>query len=636
MSLENCEESNRGSKGWLLKAFCSCTNLFVFAFIAFSTNASTFSEVKAKKTAAIATSFRPECDDFEPLRQAYFGDLHVHTAYSFDAYAWETRNDPAQAYLFARGEALDIAPLDEYGQGTVTIQLDRPLDFAAVTDHSEFLGEVNLCVTPGSESYDTRACQLYRTGGKIGVIGMTSRILSPLPHRSPFLCGDDGSTCLQTAAGPWQRIQEAAAAANDACAFTSFVGYEYTGMPFGAMLHRNVIFRGESVPELPVSYLEAPTPEDLWTRLDAVCTDAGTGCEVLAIPHNPNFSQGRIFNVEYGGNSDPVIQAEIAARRARLEPIMEVYQHKGSSECAFPFFTSDEECSFELLSEEENEDPGFPPQESDFLRGALALGLNESLRLGVNPFKLGVIGSTDTHNASPGEVNEANWQGHVGKEDSDVANSRISFSPGGLVGVWAEENTRDALFQAMQRRETFGTSGPRIRVRFFGGWDYDEGLCTAPDMLQQAYKNGVPMGSDLPDTNTDHGSPRFILQAMQDDIPLQVAQIIKIWLDQDGSVHEKVFDVNGDRENGAGVDPHTCIRNGSGAPHLCSVWQDPNFDPTGPAVYYARVLENPSCRWSTFACNALPADARPSQCSDPGVAKAVKERAWSSPIWYQP
>ncbi|MCG8418557.1 MAG: DUF3604 domain-containing protein [Proteobacteria bacterium] len=592
---------------------------------------------EAGQTAALTAGDTLECE-VNPERNAYFGDLHVHTSYSFDAYAWDTRNDPEAAYKFARGEPMAIPPLDDEGKGTVTIQLDRPLDFAAVTDHSEFLGEVDLCVTEGSESYDTAACRLYRRGGPVSVVDMSSRIMSPYPTRNKAICGRDDSTCLQAAAGPWLRIQQAAEAANDECSFTSFVAYEYSGIPLGANMHRNVIFRTAQVPDLPVSYMEEPSPEGLWEQLDALCTHAGNGCEVLAIPHNSNLSQGRLFDVEYGGVGDPAEQAKIAARRARLEPIMEIFQHKGASECAFPAFTTDEECNFELLSTGESDENAFgkPPQESDFLRGALGIGLTESLRLGVNPFRLGVIGSTDTHNASPSYVDEDDWHGHVGVEDSDVPNSQIRFSPGGLVGVWAEENTRDALFKAMQRRETFGTSGPRMQVRFFGGWDYDSGLCADPNMLAQAYETGVAMGADLPAPNAGARAPRFLLQAMQDKVPLQVAQIIKIWVDRDGTVREQVFDVSGNRDNGADVDINTCERSGSGEAHLCAVWQDASFDPGQPAVYYARVLENPSCRWITHACNALPAGDRPAQCSDPNEAKIIKERAWTSPIWYQP
>lgn len=642
MKTKNCRVSpwaRAGSRPMAIRLSVRSACLLVCALTACTSKTNPPTAIEASQVEVVTTDDDPTCaelDEFYPDRRAYFGDLHVHTSYSFDAYAWDTRNDPDRAYDFARGEAIDIAPLDEDGKGTITIALDRPLDFAAVTDHSEFLGEVDLCITPGSESYDTVPCRRYRLGGLVGVSGMSARIFNPNPQRSQIMCGSDGSTCLQAAAGPWQRIQEAAEGANDACTFTSFVGYEYTGIPLGANLHRNVIFRNKQVPALPVSFFEEPTPEGLWEQLDALCTNAGTGCEVLAIPHNANASKGRMFDVEYGGASDPAKQAEIAARRARLEPIMEIYQHKGASECAFPAFTSDEECNFELLDDASDGGSGTPPQKSDFLRGALGIGLTESLRLGVNPFRLGVIASTDTHNASPGEVDEDDWHGHVGVEDSDVADSPIRFSPGGLVGIWAEENTRDALFKAMQRRETFGTSGPRIQVRFFGGWNYDAGLCAAPDTAAQAYRNGVAMGADLPARGAGAEAPRFLLQAMQDEVPLQVAQIIKIWVDPDGLVHEAVFDVSGDRDNGADVDTNTCERTGLGQDHLCSVWQDPSFDPGRPAVYYARVLENPSCRWITHACNALPADQRPSQCSDPGEPRTVKERAWTSPIWYQP
>ena len=300
---------------------------------------------------------------------------------------------------------------------------------------------------------------------------------------------------------------------------------------------------------------------------------------------------------------------------------------------------TDEQCNFELVddaSEEGMPAPPLAPQSNDFLRGALALGLLESVRIGVNPFGLGVIASTDTHSSTPGGVMEDGWLGHFAAADADVASSNSTFSPGGLVGAWAVENSRDALFEAFKRKETFGTSGPRIRPRFFAGWLYASGICNAPDLLDQAYANGVPMGAVLPARPATAGAPRFVLQAMRDKTLLQVAQIVKISVAPDGSTQEQVFNVAGNPNNGATVDLNSCKPSGPGRAHLCEVWVDPTFDPKQPAAYYMRVLENPTCRWTTHACNALPASERPDQCNDPAVTKTVQERAWTSPIWYMP
>jgi len=282
------------------------------------------------------------------------------------------------------------------------------------------------------------------------------------------------------------------------------------------------------------------------------------------------------------------------------------------------------------------------------VRGALLEGLLEDARLGVNPFRLGMLASTDTHNGTPGAVAEDRFIGHRGTDDDTPAKQLgpgslypggIIFSPGGLAGVWAEENSRASLFDAFRRRETFGTSGPRIAVRFFGGFGLGAGLCDDPDMVRKAYAMGVAMGGTLGPGN---GAPSFLVSALRDagtatrpGTPLQRIQIIKGWI-EGGERHEQVYDVAGDAQNGATVDDTTCVTSGPGADALCGAWTDPAFDPSEHAFYYARVLENPSCRWSTYTCNALPPDERPASCTDPAVPRTIQERAWTSPIWYEP
>lgn len=587
------------------------------------------------------TETREACGSRNPLRNAYFGDLHVHTSYSFDAYVFDVRNDPFDAYRFARGEEVQIP--DGAG-GTRPARLRSALDFAAVTDHSEFLGEVELCTVEGSPAYDSLGCRTYRAG-IVGFAAFGIDLADPTPRRNLTICGVGGARCAESLAQVWERERAASEMAYDrtaACSFTSFVAYEWTGTTSQSNLHRNVIFRNATVPEAPVSYIEEPTPRGLWSALGAVCLDAGSGCDVLAIPHNPNLSNGRMFALEYPGATTTAQERAQAELRASMEPLLEISQHKGTSEC-FPSFSSDEQCGFEIIDGDLCNGDGTGSgmscrSRSEFLRGVLADGLAEEARLGVNPFRLGVIGSTDTHNGTPGNTDEDTWRGHVGAQDGAprvrlAAGGLLEFAPGGLAGVWAVENSRDAIFEALRRRETFATSGPRIAVRLFASFDYAEDLCASPGMLETAYREGVPMGGRLPPGS---GAPRFLASAMRDRTPLAGLQIVKGWLDADGAYQERVFDVAGEPSGaGASVDLATCEPTGAGLDMPCAVWTDPEHDPTRPAFYYARVLENPTCRWSRRDCNAL-AGARPASCDDPAVPSAIQERAWSSPIWYVP
>lgn len=598
------------------------------------------------------------CSDYNSLRSVYFGDLHVHTTYSFDAYIWDTRTTPNQAYAFARGQSLRLPPFDANGNGTREVHLDRPLDFAAVTDHSEFLGEIETCSTPGSPTYDSSICQEVRDGKSVAFASLGIQLTAQVPRRLQDICGADGTICLNALMPVWSRIQAAAAAAYDRCHFTSFIAYEYSRSPSGSTMHRNVIFRNTHV-VVPISAFEEPTPQGLWRELQHMCIDAGTGCDVLAIPHNSNESNGRMFHVEYPGAQtidDERAQAEL---RAAMEPLVEVYQHKGDSECMNGLSgivgAPDEQCDFE-----KRRHPPFPDcgdgtgqlgavdggcvSRLDFVRGALLAGLQEQERIGANPYQMGFIGSTDTHNGTPGFTNERTFVGHQGSNDASpqvLLGANITFGPGGLAAVWAEQNTRDSLFDALRRKETFATSGTRITVRVFGGWSFPTGLCGDPQLVRTGYAQGVPMGGMLP-ARPSGASPTFVISALRDPgttaqpgTPLQRLQIIKGWL-VNGEPHQQVYDVAGDAQNGATVDLNTCAPVGPGADELCTVWTDPAFDATQRAFYYVRVLENPSCRWSTWLCNRLPLDGRPAACTDPNVPKTIQERAWTSPIWYEP
>jgi hypothetical protein len=609
---------------------------------------------------------REPCAVRDLLRRPLFGDTHVHTAFSFDASTLGVRNTPADAYRFARGEEVGLQPYDPEGRALRTARLERPLDFAVVTDHAELLGEVRICRTPGAPGHEALVCRIARRWPLLAYILVNSRMLNISdPERYAF-CGDGGRLCIEAADGPWREIQAAAEAAYDrsaACRFTSFVGYEWSGAPGGLMIHRNVIFRNERVPARPVSYVEDRRPEDLWRRLEQECLDAGTGCDVLTIPHNSNLGGGNLFAVE-SAEGGPLTRAQ-AERRARLEPLLEVMQHKGDSECRVEPLgggSEDELCAFEKLPFTTMQRQRFPflwepAAPRAYAREALGEGLVQQSRIGANPFKYGIIAATDSHMGTPGLVDERDFPGGAAGGDTSQVEippiaDAIWFNPGGLAGVWAEENSRDAIFDAMRRREAWGTSGPRITVRFFGGFDLPADLCGAADFAARGYAAGVPMGGDLPAPAAGGagGAPAFAVWALRDpgsptrpSVPLQRVQIVKLE-ERDGQTRERVFDVAGSAGTGASVDPLTCEPRGAGAEQLCAVWRDPEFDPARPALWYARVVENPSCRWLAWQCTARHVDcADPDSvpgelaaCCDARVPPTVQERAWTSPIWWTP
>ncbi len=630
------------------------------------------------------TEEREPCADHDPLRRPMFGDLHVHTSLSFDSYISSQRNEPAAAYRYAKGDAILLPDAD--GEPTVEARIGRPLDFASVTDHAEFLGPINVCtIDPGKLGYWWPHCIMTRSGHYwtqlLAASWWTS--LGALAEEKSLSFACTLSDCDAAAEEAWGVLREAAEAAYDRtsrCSFTSFVGYEYTDTPNAFNMHRNVIFRNDRVPARPISAYDTGTYEfpKLWTMLRQECIDAGTGCDVLAIPHNPNLAGGLMFR-------DPETPEE-ATNRIFFEPVIELTQHKASSECRFDRLagqgvdTEDELCDFEQVvadnlsmlgsvhGEVRTEQAAPVPVEAfhrrNMVRNVLKDGLALERATGNNPFVMGFIGSTDTHSATPGAAEEDNYTGHLGRRDAGYRNVQDHFfsNPGGHAVVWAEENSRDAIFEGMRRKETYATSGTRPVVRFFGGSALEADLCDAPDTIARAYRQGVPMGgrfaSDTP--------PRFLVSALKDPIgaDLQRVQVVKGWIDGKGRTHERVVDVAGG-DNGAGVDPDTCAPVGAGAASLCAVWEDPDHDPTQSAFYYLRVLENPTCRWSTLQCKAAAvnpfsedcaaqaaeataaAQARGAQgdvygkcCLDPAAepfyTPTLQERAWTSPIWVEP
>ena len=638
------------------------------------------------------TEQREPCADYSAVRRPLFGDLHVHTSYSFDSYVSSQRNHPGGAYRYARGEPIFLADAD--AEQVVQAQIQRPLDFTAVTDHAEFLGPINICTADSSKlGYWFPACIATRSElfpiqllaadywVSLGVVSSSDQ------KEESFVC--KLNDCAAAHRDVWQSIQDYAEDYYDRsanCAFTTFVGYEYTDAPNFANLHRNVIFRNSEVTEKAISTYDTGSRNyaELWRRLREECIDGGGGCDVMSIPHNPNLSRGLMF-------PDPVNREQSRDRRF-FEPLVELVQHKGASECRFDRLlgrgvgTEDELCDFEQIpadnlsmlgtvyGEMRAETGKMVPIEEfgrrNMVRNVLKDGLLLAEQTGENPFQLGFIGSTDTHSATPGGTEEGSYTGHLGRRDAGYRNLQDHFgdNPGGLAVVYAEENSRDAIFSAMRRRETYATSGTRPTVRFFAGYDLAPDLCEAPDMLQQAYAGGVPMGGEL--VATTESGPRFLVSAVKDagtqqapGIDLQRVQIIKGWVDGAGRTQEAVFDVAGSDAGSAGVDPASCAPVGEGHRQLCAVWQDPEFSATQRAFYYVRVLENPSCRWSTRQCQAYGVNPFSSEClaqaeaaeekleggigdvfgrcckraeEEPFYSPTIQERAWTSPIWIFP
>ena len=629
---------------------------------------------------AIEASAGPEpCRSHTPLRQAFFGDLHVHTGLSSDAWNYDVRVRPRDAYGYGFGSELLLPPNDASGRGTRKVKIDRPLDFMAVTDHAEFLGETSLCANPTSPVYESDGCRSIRASETPLDNPNAIKIFLPGPSRETDICGEEGELCRQAESAMWEETISAAEEWNDEsaeCERTTFIGFEYSSLRLGSNLHRNVIFRNNRVLSRPVSYMDVQREWKLWEVLDEACIDSGTGCDVISIPHNSNISNGRMFAIDYPETRSLEEQRARASLRSRMEPLVEIMQHKGDSECrvVMPGVLGrpDEACGFEKFEDirhtsDEGErgepglcwdfmadtlpklGPGACMNHRNYVRYVLTEGLAEEERLGVNPFKLGLLASTDTHNGMAGGVSEAGWPGHLGVADAGPEERLVegaggmagmAYNPGGIVGVWAEENSREAIFAALRRREVFGTSGPRIQARFFGGWDYPDGLCAADDRLEKADRAGVPMGADLPATNRD-GAPVFLALALADPgtaahpgQDLQRIQIIKGWVEA-GLLHQKVFDV-ATTSGESRVDAMTCEASGGGARELCGVFRDPDFDPEKKAVYYARVLEDPTCRYSAQECARLAPEDRPSGCAHRVTEAIQQERAWTSPIWYTP
>jgi hypothetical protein len=594
--------------------------------------------------------YSPYPDQHFPTR-VFWGDTHHHTRLSFDSGLMGTHLGPEEAYRFARGEEV----LSNTGQRA---KLSRPLDFLVVSDHAEYLGiadllnkaDPDLLATPvGKDWYDR-----MKIGGSEGN-KVAFEVFASIGKRQELYKSDKIKRSV------WEYVTGVATKYNEPRRFTAFNGFEWTSVPKGDNLHRVVIFRDgpEKVNQvLPFSAFDSENPEDLWKYLTAY--EQKTSGEVLAIPHNGNLSNGRMFALaDFMGNP---LTRDYAERRARWEPLLEVTQTKGDSETHPLLSPNDEFANFERWDKSNLSVPGTPKKPEmypfEYARSALELGLQQEVKLGVNPFKFGMIGSTDTHTGMT-TVDEDNFFGKMpttepsperwDEEFLKFADGTRAFSgwnvqASGLAGVWARENTRAALFDAMKRKEVYASTGPRITVRVFAGWDFQSDEVEIPDFAAQGYSRGVPMGGDLKSAPTGK-SPTFLVRAMRDPegANLDRIQIIKGWLDAKNEVHERIFDVavSGGRKIdtdgrcktpvGNTVDvPNATYKNTIGAPLLGAYWKDPEFDAKQRAFYYVRVIQIPSPRWTAYDCKRFGIKM------DDKVPMTVTDRAYTSPIWYTP
>ena len=630
-----------------------------------------------------------------PNRIPLYGDLHVHTKYSFDAYIFGVTATPYDAYKYAIGEGIKH-PLG------YEMKIKEPLDFYAVTDHGFYMGMIeNYADTSSKMSKNEWTKPMHNlnrpenvtvesTGERANLFSsvLTQAIIKPYPWWHPKYLGAWLTNNIQLGLqsfdydvhkSAWADVANAAEEFNEPGKFTTFIGYEFTASTQveGGNLHRNVIFNSSKAPIRPWTRIDSLNPEDLWTWMDAL---RDKGVDSLAMPHNSNGSNGQMFEVEtFRGNA---IDKEYAEKRMRNEPVVEMTQVKGTSD-THPLLSPDDEwADFEIMDKRVgSRPPTYSMPQGGYVRDAYLRGLTLEWKNQGNPYKFGLIGSSDTHTGA-GAFDEDNYWSKTGvldgtdmgrgsvpltqdridqlsqyaidydqpisiKEIDGRTYANVGFDQWGASGLavaWAEENTRESIFQAFKRKETFATTGTRMAVRFFAGYNMDSIDLTSEDMIKNAYAKGVTMGADLFGENNQ--TPQFLVWAQRDKLaaPLQRIQIIKGWVeDASGTPKEMVYDVacsdglsvdpetNRCPDNGARVNINDCsISNDVGAGELKTIWTDPDFDPSIKAFYYVRVLENPTCRWSTW--DAVKAGVSPR----PDLHKTIQERAWSSPIWYIP
>jgi hypothetical protein len=585
----------------------------------------------------------------DTLKQVYWGDLHIHTGLSFDAYLAGTMEGPDAAYRYAKGETVSVLGRD--------VRITRPLDFAAVTDHAELIGEMYTIRTPGTDKHKAFVPRylrsVYNDKKENGINEKRSRfIFSRLlkqggasdPSHPRFFAG------YQTTVKAWDVILDAAEKAYEPGQFTTMAGFEWSLLDGNAHLHRNVIFRDMMVPAYPMSSLELDNEKLLWDWLDAI---TGQGSTVMAIPHNTNLAEGGAFR-DIQPDGRPMDSAYASLRQA-YEPIIEIYQAKGNSEVHPALWTNDEFSAFENYS-------FGSPREDNYVRWALKKGLEHERQLGVNPFRFGFIGSTDTHSGTPGNTEESDdfianhgiadftpenrssetWTLSGSKDNKQVVKAHELINPGGLAAVYAEANTRGDIYDALKQREVYGTSGTRIELRFFAGYGFDPVPSTVDELAAMGYASGIPMGGTL--TARRNAEPEFLIWARKDaeSANLDRVQVIKGWADNEGILREKIFHVALSDGRSAGTDGTVPALDApvdfntgewdstKGSTEFLLAWSDPEFDPEANAFYYLRVLELPTASWRLWDMIRYG-----SEFPD-GSALTVQERAWSSPIWVSP
>ena len=581
--------------------------------------------------------------------QVYWGDQHLHTEISVDA-GTMVRLGQEDAYRFARGEEVTSTT-------GVKAKLSRPLDWLVISDHAEMYGLMPKLLNGDPNLLKNKVAKKWydalKSGDKKTQFATLMEIVGALNKKDPPF------DTIKITKNAWKEYTALADRYNEPGRFSAIIGYEYTSRG-GYNLHRNVLFRGDASvanQTLPFSQFDSQNPEDLWKALDQF--EQKTGADVLAIPHNGNLSNGLMFSVET--NDGKPYSKELAALRAKMEPLVEVTQIKGDGE-SHPFLSpNDEFADYETWDDANLDGTEIKKQEMlqyEYARSALKIGLQMEEKLGVNPFKFGMASGTDGHTAltaveennffgkHPGvEPDPKRWEHVVIKSSLDDKLTTLGWqqAAGGYTGVWATENTREAIFDAMIRKETYATTGPRMRVRLFGGWEFTEEDSQSRMPARIGYDKGVPMGGDLYDAPKGK-APTFLVAAVKDPYSgnLDRIQIIKGWLDKKGETHEKVYDVawSGDRKPGKDgklpavgntVDVKKATwTNTIGAPELVTTWEDPDFDPKEKAFYYARVIEIPTPRWTAYEAKRYGVEM------PENVPMITNERAYTSPIWYNP
>ena len=573
-----------------------------------------------------------------PLKEAYFGETHLHTSASMDAFIGGNRVTTEDAYRFARGEEVMI--------NGRALKLKTPLDFCAVTDHAEYLGETYTLMNPGTPGYDDPVATQMREADNLedGLALFVKYVVTP--NRTGSKPHPDFWQGFESVKSQWRKNFDATEKYYDPGTFTTLHAYEWSSAPKAGNLHRNVIFRDTVVPDIPFSAVEGRDPQQLWQWMQE---QKAEGSKLFAIPHNSNGSKGLMFP-DQDLSGEPV-DSDYIRLRSEMEPAIEMMQIKGNSEVYPKFWPNDEFANFENAeSIQDFSDRTF--EERNFVRYGLKRGLKYQQDTGLNPFKYGFVGGTDNHNGAPSNVAEDNYivgsHGLVDKTAEDRLKNTIDgwataydINPGAITGVWAESNTREAIWDAMKRKETFATSGPRIKVRMFGGFGFNASYSGYQNMVEAGMQNGVAMGGDLP--TGQKGAPKFMVWAMKDPIGpnLDRIQIIKGWV-EGGEMKEKIYNVAVSDNRKVGEDGSVTLLNAPvnletgafdtthGSPELSVVWEDPDFDPTEQAFYYTRVIQLPTARWTLWD------EIREGVTYPESVAKTIQERAWGSPIWYTP